>query len=173
MIAPRDSWMMPPPCNEMIPPGGAHQSTKDPGRGSFRYGGRDHLGIGGRHHSVTGGGIIQELGVASSGITIRVHPRWHARPKGWPCDVLNVKPRGIPSRVAGSPPRAQRRGLWLTNRGHRRAGPKTSERHTRYGYGAQERTGPSWHHYTDFAMEISFSSSTCVPRPCPSCKPYL
>jgi hypothetical protein len=21
MIAPRDSWMMPPPCNEMIPPG--------------------------------------------------------------------------------------------------------------------------------------------------------
>ena len=22
MIAPRDSWMMPPPCNEMIPPGG-------------------------------------------------------------------------------------------------------------------------------------------------------
>jgi len=23
MIAPRDSWMMPPPCNEMIPPGGA------------------------------------------------------------------------------------------------------------------------------------------------------
>jgi hypothetical protein len=23
MIAPRDSWMMPPPCNGMIPPGGA------------------------------------------------------------------------------------------------------------------------------------------------------
>jgi hypothetical protein len=21
MMAPRDSWMMPPPCNEMIPPG--------------------------------------------------------------------------------------------------------------------------------------------------------
>ena len=23
MIAPRDSWMMPPPCNEVIPPRGA------------------------------------------------------------------------------------------------------------------------------------------------------
>ena len=33
--------------------------------------GRDHLGIGGRHHSVTRGDIIQELGAASSGISIR------------------------------------------------------------------------------------------------------
>jgi hypothetical protein len=29
MIAPRDSWMMPPPCNEMIPPGARHLDIVD------------------------------------------------------------------------------------------------------------------------------------------------
>jgi hypothetical protein len=62
MIAPRDSWMMPPLYNEMIPPGApanpeitpggiiplwGARSSRNRGAASSRYRGRNHPGIGG------------------------------------------------------------------------------------------------------------------------------